>query len=61
MSGPFDYFLRFVCEDVPTYERISDVLLRDGPKGMKVSSHVVLQETKPFAGYPLDKLVDPET
>ena len=60
VSGPFDYFLRFVCEDVPTYERISDVLLRDGPKGMKVSSHVVLQETKPFAGYPLDKLVDPE-
>jgi DNA-binding Lrp family transcriptional regulator len=60
VSGPFDYFLRFVCADVQTYERISDELLRDGPQGMKVSSHVVLQETKPFAGFPLEKLVEPE-
>ncbi len=59
VSGPFDYFLRFVCGDVQTYERISDELLRDGPKGIKVSSHVVLQETKPFAGFPLDRLVEP--
>ena len=58
VSGPFDYFLKFVCPDVQTYERISDELLRDGPEGMKVSSHVVLQETKPFAGYPLDTLVE---
>ena len=56
VSGPFDYFLRFVCADIQTYERISDDLLNEGPEGMKVSSHVVLQETKPFAGYPLETL-----
>ena len=61
VSGPFDYFLRFVCANVPTYERISDDLLLNGPAGMKVSSHVVLQETKPFAGYPLEKLVELDT
>lgn len=61
VSGPFDYFLRFVCADIQTYERISDGLLSDGPSGMKVSSHVVLQDTKPFAGFPLETLVDLET
>ena len=60
VSGPFDYFLRFVCGDVQTYERISDELLRNGPEGMKVSSHVVMQETKPFTGYPLERLVKTE-
>jgi len=61
VSGPFDYFLRFVCADVQTYEQISDGLLLNGPAGMKVSSHVVLQETKPFTGYPLEQLVEVET
>lgn len=61
VSGPFDYFLRFVCADVQTYERISDGLLLEGPTGMKVSSHVVLQETKPFTGYPLEQLIEVET
>lgn len=60
VSGPFDYFLRFVCANVPAYERISDDLLRTGPAGMKVSSHVVLQQTKPFTGYPLERLVEVE-
>lgn len=57
VSGPFDYFLRFVCADVAAYERISDDLLKRGPEGMKLSSHVVLRQTKPFHGVPLDRLV----
>ena len=60
VSGPFDYFLRFICTDVASYEQISDDLLKRGPEGMKLSSHVVLRETKAFEGVPLDRLVSPE-
>ncbi len=57
VSGQFDYFMRFVCPDITTYEQISDGLVRNGPEGIRVSSHVVLRVTKQFDGYPVEQLV----
>ena len=57
VSGPFDYYLRIVCFDVASYNRLSDQLLIDGPPGIKLSSHVVLAEPKRFEGIALDYLM----
>jgi len=56
VSGEFDYILKMVCPDMATYHALSDRLLEDGADVAHLSSHVVLEETKPFAGFPLDAL-----
>ena len=57
VSGPFDYFLRIICFDVASYNRLSDQLLIEGPSGIRLSSHVVLTEPKRFEGVALDRLM----
>ena len=56
VSGEFDYILRMVCPDMATYHALSDRLLEDGADVAHLSSHVVLEETKPFEGFPLEAL-----
>ena len=48
VSGSFDYFLRFVC---------ADDLLRESHAIANLSSHVVLDPTKPLNPLPLDALL----
>ncbi|HXH04776.1 MAG TPA: Lrp/AsnC family transcriptional regulator [Candidatus Competibacteraceae bacterium] len=57
VSGTFDYILRFVCTSMSQYDELSDNLLKIGPPIEHMSSHVVLQKTKEFTGYPLERLV----
>jgi DNA-binding Lrp family transcriptional regulator len=57
VSGPFDYVLRLVCADMEAYNALSDKLLASGTPVAHIHSHIVLERTKPFAGYPLDKLL----
>ena len=57
VSGSFDYFLRFVCPDLARYHTLSESLLTDGPGIAQISSHVVLDKTKEFQGYSLERLL----
>jgi len=57
VSGPFDYVLRFVAADMAAYHQAADALLARAPPVAQFHSHVVLEPTKPFAGYPLDVLL----
>jgi DNA-binding Lrp family transcriptional regulator len=57
VSGPFDYVLRIVCADMESYNALSDKLLASGTAVAAIHSHVVLERTKPFTGYPLEKLL----
>lgn len=57
VSGGFDYIMRFICPDIATYERITDDIVRRGPAGLRINSHVVLRTSKTFSGYPIDHLV----
>jgi DNA-binding Lrp family transcriptional regulator len=57
VSGAFDYFLRFVCPDLARYHTLSEELLKHGPGIAQISSHVVLDRTKEFRGYNLERLL----
>lgn len=57
VTGAFDYVLRFVCPDMASYQQASETLLAKGPPLAQFHSHVVLEATKPFAGFPLDRLL----
>ena len=57
MSGEFDYMLRFVCPDAGDFNRVSEQLLADEDAAItRMTSHLVIEKTKPFNGYPLELL-----
>jgi len=58
VSGMFDMYLKVVAPDMLRYNEINDRLLDVIPGMVNISSHVVLVESKPFRGYPLDALID---
>lgn len=53
VSGVFDYMLRVVCRDMRRYQALSDELVEAGAGVIELASHVVMDRTKPFNGYPL--------
>lgn len=57
VSGAFDYLLRFVCPDIGRYHSLSEELLKSSNGIAQLSSHVVLDQTKAFEGFPLESLV----
>ena len=57
VSGHFDYLLRFVCVDMAGYHRISERTLNADIGVTGLCSHVVLDVTKTFSGYPLHDLL----
>lgn len=57
ISGPFDYILTLVCRDIRRYHDISEKIINSEPAIAKFSGHVVLEKTKSFQAYPLDKLI----
>ncbi|MCC3860666.1 Lrp/AsnC family transcriptional regulator [Pseudemcibacter aquimaris] len=58
VSGNFDYYLRVVCPDMKRYLELNDALIERMQGTANISGHVVLENTKPFDGYAIDKLVD---
>ena len=58
VSGSFDYLVKFVCRDIERYHALSDELLQKGAGAIRLSSHVMLDKTKEFTGYPLERLLD---
>jgi Lrp/AsnC family transcriptional regulator, leucine-responsive regulatory protein len=57
VSGNFDYFLRAVCPDMKSYLALNDDLIERMEGTANISGHVVLEYTKPFAGYAIEDLV----
>jgi Lrp/AsnC family leucine-responsive transcriptional regulator len=58
VSGSFDLFLRVIAPDMDRYNRINDQLLDLIPGKVRINSHVVLENGKPFTGFPLDRLYE---
>lgn len=56
IDGPFDVLLSLLCRDVRDYHALSEHLIDTAPGLAKVIGHVVLDDTKPFAGMPLAAL-----
>jgi AsnC-like helix-turn-helix protein len=47
VSGDFDYLARFVCTDVPRYERLSTDLIDDPELGVaRIVSHIALRAVR---------------
>ncbi len=59
IGSRIDYLLRVICRDIARYSELSDFMSRGEPGIEKFHGHVVLAIIKPFAGYPLDPLVEP--
>jgi len=58
VSGNFDVFMKVVAADMPSYNHVIDQLIDALPGLIHISSHVVMNTSKPFSGYPLKKLID---
>lgn len=58
VSGGFDFILKIVCPDMSRYLELNNQLVTTGNNIENLSTHVVMNENKPFTGYPLDKLID---
>ena len=58
VSGSFDLFLRIIAPDMDRYNQINDQLLDLIPGKVRINSHVVLENGKPFTGFPLNKLYE---
>lgn len=54
VSGAFDYLLKIVVPDVRSWRALAARLQGDRHGVVKVTSHIVLKESKPFAGLPLE-------
>ena len=58
VSGGFDFVLKIVCPDMTRYLALNNELVNAGANIENLSTHVVMNENKPFAGYPLHTLLD---
>jgi Lrp/AsnC family transcriptional regulator, leucine-responsive regulatory protein len=53
VNGPFDYIVRIMLPAVSEWHAFAKRLLLPEYKVQKMITHVVMQELKPFAGYPV--------
>jgi Lrp/AsnC family leucine-responsive transcriptional regulator len=53
VNGPFDYIVRIMLPSVAEWQAFAKRLLLPEYKVQKMITHVVMQELKPFAGYPV--------
>jgi DNA-binding Lrp family transcriptional regulator len=60
ISGQYDYVLHFMCPDAADFNRISEDLLHQDIGIDRMQSQLIIDETKKFAGYPLDLLFSSE-
>jgi len=53
ISGAYDYMLRVIVSDVHEWKDVARMLLGGGFGVEKIVSHFLMDEVKPFSGYPL--------
>lgn len=58
ISGEYDYILEFLCVDAAQFNRLSEGLLEQDLGIEKMHSQLVIEDTKPFQGLPLDELFE---
>lgn len=58
ISGEYDYILEFLCVDAAQFNSLSEGLLEQELGIEKMHSQLVIEDTKPFGGLPLDELFE---
>ena len=58
ISGEFDYLLKVIARDMDEYVKFSEALADTLSAPIKMSTHVVMTESKMNSGYPLAQLVE---
>lgn len=58
ISGEYDYILEFLCVDAAQFNSLSEGLLEQDLGIEKMHSQLVIEDTKPFDGLPLDELFE---
>lgn len=58
ISGEYDYILEFLCVDAAQFNSLSEGLLEQDLGVEKMHSQLVIEDTKPFDGLPLDELFE---
>jgi Lrp/AsnC family transcriptional regulator, leucine-responsive regulatory protein len=53
VNGPFDYIVRIMLPSVDEWQPFANRLLSAAQKVQKMVTHVVMQDFKPFNGYPV--------
>lgn len=53
VSGAFDFLLKVVVRDVHAWRELADALIEADLGVDKITSHVLMKQSKAFAGYPL--------
>lgn len=53
VNGPFDYIVRIMLSNMAEWQAFAKRLLLPEHKVQKMITHVVMQELKPFGGYPV--------
>ncbi len=57
LSGQWDYLIRFVAQDIESYQTLTEALIDDPDLGVaQVVSHVAMRTVQPYAGIPLEGL-----
>ncbi len=57
VDGEYDYIALATCSTVGDFNALCEQLLEENPNILKITSHIILDKTKWFAGYPLDNLI----
>jgi Lrp/AsnC family transcriptional regulator, leucine-responsive regulatory protein len=53
VSGPYDYIIQLVVADMREWRTLADTILKLELGVEKMTTHVIVNEVKPFVGYPL--------
>ena len=53
VSGPFDFLLKVVTRDVHAWSELADSLIAADLGIDKITSHILMKQSKAFAGYPV--------
>ena len=57
VSGSCDLIVHFACRQMSRYMNLTNDLIQTVPEIGHINTHVVLKQSKPFSGYPLEELL----
>ena len=53
VSGPFDFMLKVITRDVHAWSELADAMIEADLGVDKITSHILMKQSKPFTGYPI--------
>lgn len=57
VDGGYDYIALATCSTVTDFNQLCETLVEEDKNILRIASHFILDKTKWFAGYPLDRLM----